>query len=70
MVPKPLREEMGVKPGQPLEVTLREGHLEVEVAPVEMRLERRRHGLVAVPAEALPPLTADLVRETLERARR
>jgi len=37
---------------------------------VEMRLERRRHGLVAVPSATLPTLTAEIVRDTLERIRR
>jgi AbrB family looped-hinge helix DNA binding protein len=70
VVPKRLRDEMGVQPGQVLELELRDGRLEVEIAPVEVRLERRRHGLVGVPAERLPTLTAQLVRQTLERARR
>jgi len=70
VVPKPLRDELGVQPGQILELEVRDGRLEVEIAPIEMRLERRRHGPVAVPAETLPTLTAQLVRETLERTRR
>jgi hypothetical protein len=53
-----------------LDLELRDGRLEVEIAPVELRLERRRHGLVAVPNESLPTLTAELVRQTLERTRR
>jgi AbrB family looped-hinge helix DNA binding protein len=70
VVPKPLRDQLGVKPGQVLELEVRDGRLEVEVAPVEMHLERRQHGLVAVTQEQLPPLSAELVRETLERSRR
>jgi hypothetical protein len=31
---------------------------------------RRRKGWVAVPARKLPPLTDDMVRETIERSRR
>ena len=70
VVPKPLRDELGVKAGQVLELEVRDGRLEVEIAPVEMALERRAHGTVAVPKKRLPPLTAALVRETLERTRR
>jgi AbrB family looped-hinge helix DNA binding protein len=70
VVPKRLRDEMGLRPGQVLDLELRDGRLEVEIAPVELRLERRRHGLVAVPNESLPTLTAELVRQTLERTRR
>lgn len=70
VVPKRLRDEMGLQPGQVLDLELRDGRLEVEIAPVEIRLERRRHGLVAVASESVPTLTAELVRQTLERTRR
>jgi AbrB family looped-hinge helix DNA binding protein len=70
VVPKPLRDELGMRPGQPLELEVRDGHLEIEIAPVNMRLKRGRRGPVAVPDEPLPTLTSELVRETLERTRR
>jgi AbrB family looped-hinge helix DNA binding protein len=70
IVPKPLREALGIKPGQVLEIRAGEGRLEIEIAPTPMRLEKRGKGLVAVPEEELPALTADQVRETLERTRR
>jgi hypothetical protein len=57
-------------PGQEIDVIARDGHLEVAVAPTEMRLERRRSVLTAVPDRALPTLTAEVVRETLEQTRR
>lgn len=70
IVPKPLREALGIKPGQLLEIRAGDGRLEIEIAPTAMRLEKRGRGLVAVPDEELPALTADQVRETLERTRR
>ncbi|HEY3060234.1 MAG TPA: AbrB/MazE/SpoVT family DNA-binding domain-containing protein [Chloroflexota bacterium] len=70
VVPKRLRDEMGVQPGQVLDVELRDGRLEIEIAPVPIRLQHRRHGPVAVPEEPLPTLTAEIVRQTLERTRR
>lgn len=70
VVPKALRDELGLSPGQRLQVRVRECRLEIEIEPVELRLEARGHGLVAVPAEELPPLTANVVREVLERTRR
>jgi len=70
IVPKPLREALGIKPGQVLEIRAGDGRLEIEIAPTPMRLEKRGRGLVAVPDEELPALTADQVRETLERTRR
>ena len=70
MVPKPLRDELGLQPGQVLELEVRDGRLQVEIAPVDIHLERRRHGPVAVAQETIPTLTADVVRQTLERTRR
>lgn len=70
VVPKPLRDELGLQPGQVLELEVSDGRLQVEVAPVDIRLVRRRNGPVAVPDEKLPTLTADIVRQTLERIRR
>jgi AbrB family looped-hinge helix DNA binding protein len=70
VVPKRLRDEMGVQPGQVLELEIRDGRLQIEIAPSNIRLERRSRGPVAVADENLPTLTADMVRQTLERIRR
>jgi AbrB family looped-hinge helix DNA binding protein len=70
VVPKALRQALGLKPGQPMEIRVGDGRLEIEVAPTPMQLKKRGKGVVAVPADTLPPLTAEQVRETLERVRR
>jgi AbrB family looped-hinge helix DNA binding protein len=70
LVPKPLREALGLQPGQLLEIRAGEGRLEIEIASTPMRLEKRGKGVVAVPQTELPALTAEEVRETLERTRR
>jgi AbrB family looped-hinge helix DNA binding protein len=70
VVPKALRQALGFKPGQVLEVRAGDGKLEVEIAPSPMALKRRGKGVVAVPDTELPALTADEVRDTLERVRR
>jgi AbrB family looped-hinge helix DNA binding protein len=70
LVPKPLRQALGLQPGQLLEIRAGEGRLEIEIAPTPMRLEKRGKGVVAVPKTELPALTAEEVRETLERTRR
>jgi AbrB family looped-hinge helix DNA binding protein len=70
VVPKPLRQALGLRPGQPLEIRLGDGRLEIEIAPTPMRLKRRGKGLVAIPNDDLPALTSEMVREVLERVRR
>lgn len=70
VVPKPLRDALGLTAGQPLELELRDGRLEIQPAAVPMRLEVGDGGVVAIPMEPLPPLTAEQVRETLEQTRR
>jgi AbrB family looped-hinge helix DNA binding protein len=70
VVPKSLRDTLGLTPGQRLEIRAGEGRLEIEVAATPMALQTRGKGVVAVPASTLPRLTADQVRESLERVRR
>jgi AbrB family looped-hinge helix DNA binding protein len=70
VIPKALRVALGLKPGQELEIRAGDGRLEIEIAATPMRLEKRGKGMVAVPKAKLPPLTADEVREALERVRR
>ena len=70
VVPKALRLALGLKPGQLLEIRAGDGRLEIEIAATPMQLKRRGKGIVAVPDTELPTLTAELVRETLERVRR
>lgn len=70
VVPKALREALGLAGGQEIEVMARDGHLEVTVAPTAMHLQRDGKIQVAVPDRRLPRLTAAAVRETLEQTRR
>jgi AbrB family looped-hinge helix DNA binding protein len=70
VVPKALRQALGLKPGQTLEIRAGDGRLEIEIAATPMQLKKRGKGIAAVPNTELPPLTADVVRETLERIRR
>ena len=53
-----------------LEITARDGRLELEPPPVPMHLERRGAVLVAVPDTPVARLTATQVRDALERSRR
>lgn len=70
VIPKPLRDRLGLAAGGALELTEREGRIEIEPAATPMRLVPRKGGRVAVPEAPLPPLTDEIVRETIERTRR
>jgi AbrB family looped-hinge helix DNA binding protein len=70
VVPKVLRDALGLRAGTRLEVTERDGALVIQPAPVPMRLVRRPEGPVIEPEEPLPTLTADEVRAILESGRR
>ena len=70
VVPKALRIALGLEAGQVLEISAGEGRLEIEIAASPMKLAKRGKGVVAIPVSELPPLTADQVRQTLERTRR
>ena len=70
VIPKRIREDLGLEAGRPLEIDIVDGHVEIEPVPVAMHLETRGEGPVGVPEEPIPTLTADLVRATMERTRR
>jgi AbrB family looped-hinge helix DNA binding protein len=70
VVPKALRQALGLSAGQKLEIRAGDGRLEIEVAATPMALHVRGKGVVAIPEAPLPALTAEQVRETLERIRR
>jgi AbrB family looped-hinge helix DNA binding protein len=70
VIPKPLRERAGLRPGLELEVRENEGRIEIEVASKPMRLVERDGFLAAeVEGDDGPALTVEAVRELLERLR-
>ena len=70
VVPKAIREELALYGGQEVELTAVDGRIQIEVPPTPMHMEERDGHLVAVPDRPLPPLTDEIVRETLEKIRR
>lgn len=70
VVPKSMRDELGLRGGEEVEIVLADGRIEIEPVPTPVRLERRDGLLVAVANREMPPLTQELVRETLEKIRR
>lgn len=70
VIPKALRDALGLTSGQPLDVISRDGRLEIVPAATPMRLVDEGEGPVAVADAEVPELTAEMVRDTLERTRR
>jgi AbrB family looped-hinge helix DNA binding protein len=69
VLPKSVRQQAGLEPGAPLDVACRDGRVEIEPAPAEVRLERQGRFWVAVPLDARSPLSVSAVRRTLEAVR-
>jgi AbrB family looped-hinge helix DNA binding protein len=70
VIPKALRDALGLTAGQPLEMDERDGRLEIVPVATPMRLVDEGDGVAAVADIDIPVLTAKMVRETLERTRR
>lgn len=70
VIPKAIREHLGLTGGQSLSISEREGVIEIEPAPTPMKLVDRGSGPVAVPDQEIPALSSEAVREAVERSRR
>ena len=70
VIPRDLRERAGLRGVHDVDIRERDGRIEIEPAPTPMSLVRRGGRAVAVSAQKLPPLTDEMVRNTLERTRR
>lgn len=70
VVPKALRDAMHLSAGRAVEVTFVDGRIEVELAPAEVRVSSDDGFPVVQPTEALPPLTDEIVRDTIDSTRR
>jgi AbrB family looped-hinge helix DNA binding protein len=70
VIPKALRDEIGLEAGAPVEVRASAGRIEIEPAPVPVKLIRKGRLLVAIPERPVPPLTAKTVERTREKLRR
>jgi len=71
VIPKQIREAAGLHPNMRLDVSERDGKIEIEPAAIPTRLVEE-YGAVFIRADGPqpPPLTAEEVRDTLERLRR
>ena len=70
VVPKTLRDQLGLVARRELEITLRDGALLLQPLSTQVKLVRRGRRLVAEPRKPLPRLTGQMVRDALESTRR
>ena len=70
IVPKAMRDELGLKGGTEIEIALVDGTIEIAPVTSHIRLERKRGRRVAASDREMPVLTADDVRALLEKLRR
>ncbi|HKR62176.1 MAG TPA: AbrB/MazE/SpoVT family DNA-binding domain-containing protein [Thermoanaerobaculia bacterium] len=52
VIPKEIRQEAGIEPGMPLEITCREGRIEIAPRRRPIRIEKRGRLQVAVSVDA------------------
>ncbi len=69
VIPSAIRKEAALEPGMPLEVRSRDGVIEIEPKPLEVRLERRGRLLVAAPTSKIAVLRAAAVERTRRAVR-
>ncbi len=70
VIPKAIRQEAGLRPEVPVEVRWRDGRIEIEPAPLPVKLVRKGRLVVAVPARGADTLTAEAVERTRKALRR
>ena len=69
VVPKALRQAVGLLAGAEVEMRATDGRIEMEPAPLEVRLEREGGLLVAVPVRPVPPMPASVAGRTVASVR-
>jgi AbrB family looped-hinge helix DNA binding protein len=70
VVPKAVRDSMGLTAGRAIDVVFTDGRIEIELAPADLTVEVEGELPRLVPATDLPELTDDQVRDALETTRR
>jgi AbrB family looped-hinge helix DNA binding protein len=69
VIPKEIRRQAGLHAGDQLNVSWRDGRIEIEPAALPVKLVRRGRWLVAVAEHPVPKLTQDEVNATLDAIR-
>ncbi len=70
VVPKALRDELGIVAGRPLRAVVRDGRLELSPEWLDAEIVERDGVSVITPRSELEPMTSDDVRLVMEQLRR
>lgn len=70
VIPRDIRAALGLRAGQQVDIAVVDGRVSIDVTGVGMHLEDSGGIPVSVPDEPVEPLTAEVVRATLEQLRR
>ncbi len=70
VVPKPVRDAMGLEPGRRIDIVFTDGRIEIEIAPAEVVVDLVDGAPLARPVEDMPVLTDAQVRDAIEATRR
>jgi len=70
VVPKALRDAMGLAAGRTIDMVFTDGRIEIELAPIEVELESRGRLPRLIAMSDQPELTDQQVRDALEATRR
>ena len=70
VLPKPLRDAMGLEAGRKIDVVFIDGHIEIELAPADVTLERSDDLPVIRALTEMPPLSDSQIRDALDATRR
>jgi len=69
VLPREIRDEARFEPGMPLRIAYRDGRVEIEPAPRDVRVVRKGRLRVAVPLEEGDTLRSDAVRKATSSVR-
>jgi AbrB family looped-hinge helix DNA binding protein len=70
VVPKAIREAMGLRARQEVDIVFTDGRIEIELPAATFRIEKKGKVGVIVPDQDMPELTDEMIRDTLESIRR
>ncbi len=70
LIPKAMRDQLQIEPGQRLELSVRDGRIELERPALAVDIVARGPFFVAVPREEVEPMSVEDVERARQRRRR